>query len=312
MTKKSKYLRIVSFIAIIAVMIILLSLVVNPEKTNAGIAKFDKVVNEVNQEQENTIDVLIIGDSEAYSSITPLEIYQKYGITAFVAASPAQTTYQAYEMMQKVLEKQKPKVCILEVNLLFRNYSAAAAVVPKVERLFPIFKYHNMWKEVVDKNYSFDSVITTKQKGYRYNSSVNASKKTDYMKQTDAKASISTNNIVYTNKIIELCLEENIELMFVRTPSSKNWNYEKHNAAESFAKENDIPFVDLNLNEELKINWKHDTYDQGDHMNYFGAHKVTAYIGEHLNNNYDLPDHRNDKSFDSWNEALESYNKMIA
>lgn len=311
MTERFKCLKIASFTAIIMAIIILLSVAINPAKTNAGIGKFDKVVNEVNQEQENTIDVVVLGDSEAYRSITPLEIYQEYGITAYVGASPAQTSYQAYEMLQTILEKQKPEVCVVEINLLYRNYSAAAAVVPKLERMLPIFKYHNMWKEVLDPNYSFDSVISTKNKGYRYNSSVSASNDTDYMKQTDDKLKISKNNIMYVGKIIDLCRQKNIELLFIRTPSTKNWNYSKHNGAAEYAKENGIKFIDLNVNNEIGIDWKRDTSDRGDHMNYYGARKVTAYLGKYLNDNYELADHRNDKSYESWNDALESYKKSI-
>lgn len=311
MTEKFKCFKIASFTAITTAIIILLSLAVNPAKTNAGISKMDKVVNEINQEQENTIDVVVLGDSEAYSSISPLEIYQDYGITAYVAASPAQTSYQAYEMLQTVLERQKPKVCVMEVNLLFRNYSAAAAVIPKLERMLPIFKYHNMWKEIVDPNYSFDSVISTKQKGYRYNSSVQASKDTDYMKQTDEKAKISTNNVLYVGRIIDLCRQENIELLFIRTPSTKNWSYSKHNGAAEYAEENGIEFIDLNIDNNIEIDWEHDTSDRGDHMNCYGAHKVTAYLGKYLNKNYVLTDHRSDKRYSSWDDALESYKKSI-
>ena len=311
MTEKFKYLKIASFISIILVIIIVLSVLINPAKTNAGVEKIDKVVDEIKKEDENSIDVIVLGDSEAFRSITPLEMYNDYGFTTYVGASPSQTSYQAYEMLNTVLETQNPKLCILETNLFYRNFSINAVVVPKLEKKLTVFKYHNMWKGVIDPDYSYDNIASANYKGYRYDKSVKPSKKINYMDFTESEASISSNNRLYLDKILELCEQEDIKLLLVSAPSTKNWNYARHNGAEAFAEENDIPFIDFNLEESIKINWETDTFDRGDHLNYSGAHKVTQFLGKYLNDNYDLPDHRGDKTYESWETILNSYLKKI-
>ena len=37
-------------------------------------------------EEENTIDTIIIGNSEAYSSIIPMELWKDYGYTSYNCA----------------------------------------------------------------------------------------------------------------------------------------------------------------------------------------------------------------------------------
>ena len=66
-------------------------------------------------------------------------------------------------------------------------------------------------------------------------------------------------------------------------------------------------YLDMNLKtEELQIDWEKDTRDGGDHLNFAGATKVTAFLGSYLKGNYALSDHRQDEVYSSWNEDLEN------
>ena len=112
------------------------------------------------------------------------------------------------------------------------------------------------------------------------------------MKNTKKSKGISADNITYLDKIAALCEENNAELLLVSTPSPKNWNYKKHNGVQSWADSHNITYIDLNLEEKITINWKKDTKDGGDHLNYNGAKKVTEYMGAYFRENYDLTDHR--------------------
>ena len=69
----------------------------------------------------------------------------------------------------------------------------------------------------------------------------------------------------------------------ISVPSPDNWSYQKHNAVENYARENDVTYLDLNLSvEELGIDWTADTTDRGDHLSFTGARKVTDYLGDYL------------------------------
>ena len=307
MTEKFKILKIVVFICAVFTIIGVLSFMVNPDNTGAGVDKFDKVVIDADSENENSIDVVVIGDSEAYRSIIPPEMYRKYGFTSYVAASPAQKTYQSYDMLEAVLERQKPRVCILEPNVLFRDYSIVSSVWPRFEKTFPIFKYHNAWKGVFDSDYKYDDLSFDSFKGYRYIDSVKATKNVNYMVQTDSTEPISTSNINDFRRICELCEKNDIKLLLLRTPSIKNWNYAKYDAVRQLAEKYKVKFIDLNMDNSIGIDWTQDTYDKGDHLNYSGAEKVTNFLGAYLDKRYDLPDHRGDKEYASWEKSVEKY-----
>lgn len=311
MTRIYKIFKILVFISVIFAIISLFSLTIDPSRTKAGIDKFDKATIAVNSEQEDTIDVVVVGDSEAYRSVIPLRMYNKYGFTTYVAGSPSQKTYQSYEMLKVVLERQKPKICILEPNVLFRDYSIISSVAPKLEKTFPIFKYHNAWKGMVDSDYEYEDIVIDSLKGYRYTDEIKPAGNVNYMVQTDRTEIISKTNLSDFDKICKLCEENNIKLILLRTPSSKNWNYAKYNAVRQLAEKNDVTFVDLNLDNAVDIDWSKDTFDRGDHLNYTGAVKVTEFLGEYLSDNYDLPNHRNDKKYEQWENALKKNEKKV-
>ena len=69
-----------------------------------------------------------------------------------------------------------------------------------------------------------------------------------------------------------------------------------------------LDFLDLNLKtEEIGINWKTDSLDNGDHLNYSGADKVTRYLGNYLTQNYTFPDHRGEKTYRTWDKEYKIY-----
>ena len=62
---------------------------------------------------------------------------------------------------------------------------------------------------------------------------------------------------------------------------------------------------------DLKINWKKDTKDKGNHLNYRGAKKVTKYLGNYLKKTGLLEDHRKDSKYESWDRAYDIYIKSF-
>ena len=101
-------------------------------------------------------------------------------------------------------------------------------------------------------------------------------------------------------------------MILYSTPSVKNWNYQRHNAVLDFANNKNITYLDLNLEvDKLGIDWDIDSRDAGDHLNYYGAIKITDYMGDYLNSLNILKSHKNDKKYDSWNKAYQRYLEKI-
>ena len=55
------------------------------------------------------------------------------------------------------------------------------------------------------------------------------------------------------------------------------------------------------------VDYAEDCYDDVGHLNPDGASKTTAYLGQWLRENFDLPDHRGDSAYAHWDEYLAQY-----
>ena len=60
------------------------------------------------------------------------------------------------------------------------------------------------------------------------------------------------------------------------------------------------------------IDWQTDTYDRGDHLNYWGAVKVTRDLGRWFRENLPLPDHRGEAAYEPWDRDLATLPERIA
>lgn len=266
-------------------------------------------------EKKNTIDAVIIGDSLVYTAVNPMRIYEKQGFTTFDMALSAQYLYESYNNIDKILQNQKPKIIFLETNQFFRKYKIVNVIGAEGKKIFPIFEYHNRWKDL-----SFDDLfeevhytLRDPYKGYRFmnkvNSAENATK--NYMKKKNDKKEVNELNYRYIKKIVEKCKDNDIELVLLSTPSMKNCNYSKYQTIKDIAKEFNLEHVDLNLDNKLDIDWVTETVDKGDHLNYLGAYKVSDFLGEYLKSK-NFIDHRHDEKYKEWQEDYELYKKKIA
>ena len=68
-----------------------------------------------------------------------------------------------------------------------------------------------------------------------------------------------------------------------------------------------LAYLNLNLVDELNINWEKETKDRGDHLNYSGAKKVSDFIGSYLQSFDLLTNHKNEKGYEEWDRAVKYY-----
>lgn len=290
------------------------SFVFQPKNNMSEFGMEEVSANGILGEKEHSIDVLVLGDSESYSSIIPLQIWKDTGYTSYVCGSPAQSLDYSQVLLHRTFEKQSPKIVILETNAIYRPVSDSSAAIAKLADHFSVFQYHDRWKSLGWHDFTGKSKFTWTDdyKGYRYNARVLASTKKDHMVKTETKAEIPELNIKYIEEIKEFCDENGAKLVFLSTPSTVNWNYERHNGIQNLADEIGCEYIDLNLmNEQLKINWEEDTRDKGDHLNHFGAAKVTRFISNYLTETGLLTDHRPDADYAKWNDSLSRYESVV-
>ncbi|MGI6008342.1 MAG: hypothetical protein ACOX8E_12725 [Ruminococcus sp.] len=272
----------------------------------------DKSLIKIQKEPENTVDVLMLGDSLCYTAFSPMQLWDQNGITSYIGGQSGQKINETYYMLKTALETQSPRLVVIEADVLLRGQYGLTGlkeiIREKGSHYFPVFRYHNVWKPLLmGTEYAEESY-----KGFMIRDTIAPYIGGEYMKATDKQIKLSDFVTEYMNRIIQLCEEEEINLLLVSTPSPANYNYKKYNALKTYAKEHSLPYLDMNLKvKKLGLNWKADSLDKGDHVNLMGAVKITRYLAEYLEKHYDLPDHRGDKAYEAWERESREYKVKV-
>lgn len=296
----------------------------------------DDILNGYTKEKKNSLDVLFVGDSDIYNGISPMEIYEKYGITSYDYASSAASNLLMYYMMLEALKTQTPKVVVMDETSIFgykegeTNTHRAMDLMPlddvklklitdpgykfnvgdQLTFLFPFFRYHDRWGSINLKDIFKKDTSINYYKGYTFSNTVKAAENDDsYMDGLNENVDFSTNYLPESVlKAKEYCDEHNIKFLLISMPDTSAWSHAKYLKMQEWTKDNDIDYLDFNVMlDEVGINFQTDTPDGGMHLNISGAIKLSNYLGKYLSENYDLADHRFDKKYASWDESLEKY-----
>lgn len=310
--------RAVGFVFLIAVLLSAASLMLEPKNNTPESGIKSTALYGFLSEPENTIDIAVIGNSDAGNGFSPLELWNKYGYTSYVCAEPWQTVAQGYSLLKKVFRHQKPRLVILETDGFFdsANLAKAAAYIAEPIRggFMSLKQYHNRWKtskltELFKKpRYTYHCSL----KGQWHSNDIKGYTGGEYMIKSDEREKLPLASKVVLDIFAEECRKSGTKLMFLELPSQSSWNYKRHNAVKDYADKNGIPFIDLNIDrDKFGFDWKTDTRDGGNHLNNRGARKSTLFIGEYISKNYSLSDRRRDKRFSSWNEDYRDYVKSV-
>lgn len=270
----------------------------------------NKNVYQILKEPENSIDVVIAGDSLSYTSIIPMKMWEDKGITSYAAGQPGQTIQEAYHMLKSMFRNQSPKLVLLETNTLFRDETGISGLKEILEEIgnyyIPLLRGHDIWKSVLaGKKYKLEMY-----KGFSFRCEIAPYKKGKYMIKSTDFEKIPDSSVIYMKKIRKLCDKNNAKLVLVSTPSPANYSYPRHNGLKSYAENYSMDYLDMNLDlNKIGINWETDSLDNGDHLNLLGAWKTTKHLEKYLSRHYKLVDHRNDRKYRLWDILDKKYKK---
>jgi len=315
---KHEMIRSALFLFGLVVLIAISSLLFQPKNNNEAYGMELDHANGILGEQEASLDVLFVGDSVSYCSIIPVQIWRDYGLTSYLCSSTMQHLYVSKEFMEKAFENQSPKLVFLGTATIFNHFTEQEKIWNSLEKNIPVLRYHDRWKTFTSWP-EWKTGLKTEyahleiQKGYNYNKGVVGADIGDTRKPTDALEWIPPINKKTVEEIAELCNKNGAKLILVSEPNaSGSWAPHRHNAIALLAEEMGLDYLDLNyMTDEVPIDWATDTFDGGDHLNYSGAQKVTAYLGKYLWNMGIFEDKRTDKKYESWNEAQKLFYEDI-
>lgn len=296
-------------------------------------------------EISNSMDVLFIGDSNFYRGIMPTVIWKETGITSYVIASPSQTTWVAYYQLKQALEYQKPKVVVLEANQLFEKVkvrqermvryvnsmkSDAIRMEAAMDPSFGLTEDYqlNTLQDVVKENITklkskLNGTEAKKEDQINYKGFILNTKKVpytgnvDFMNTNRVGYGIDYDYVSYFDDFIQLCWDNDIEVLLVKGPDATEWSHTGHDITQVFADAEGVPFYDFNKElDPSVIDWQNDSYDGGTHLNVFGAEKASRVFAQYLKDNYQFEPHTDKdviKTFDTGHEVLEKQKEaMIA
>lgn len=300
-------------------------------------------------EERDTIDVLFLGNSNMYRAFNPIQLWQEQGITSCDIGMPGSNTVELYRKAVDFMKYQKPKMIVVETDCMFDGVnvfdangnlivSKSTKIESKVkERMdayknsfdnlddaimsgisyrWPLMKYKYRWKRIKSRDFTDEKgkykfvakgyVNGVEKKPFKYGAT--------YMGVNDGStADISSNSDIYIKKLNELCKANDCQLVLVSVPCGKYWNWQKHNAAQKFADENNIKFLDFNVETQLipEFSWKNCSRDGGTHINGKGAKYVTHAMGRYLVEQCDMkPSNLTAKQKAAWNKDVKSFNKV--
>lgn len=294
------------------------------------------MIAEYYQEEKNH-DVVFVGDCELYENISPVVLWEKYGINSYIRGSAQQLIWQSYYLIEETLTYETPEVIVFNVlsmkydepqneaynrmtldgmKLSASKINAVQASMTEeeslVEYLFPILRYHSRITELTgeDIRYLFRRDTVT-HNGYYMTASVKA---VDVVPQGKPLSDyeFGENAYSYLDKMVELCESEGVELVLVKAPSLYPYWYEEWDAQiASYAEEHGLKYYNfLDCVEDIGLDYQTDTYDGGLHLNVYGAEKLADYFGNILATECGIESRRGEEELERiWQEKTEAYNE---
>lgn len=286
-------------------------------------------------EEELPHDVIFIGDCEVYENISPITLWEEYGITSYIRGSAQQLIWQSYYLLEETLAIEKPEVVVFNVLSMQYNEpqkeaynrmtldgmkwssskwkSIQASMLPEesmLEYIFPLLRYHSRFSELTgdDITYLFQKDKVS-HNGYYMRTDVKPVT-AEPTKRKLANYQFGETAYEYLDKITQLCKEQGVTLVLMKAPSIYPvWYDEWEVQIEEYAKEHDLLYLNfLELMEETGIDMQTDTYDAGLHLNVYGAEKLASYFGEILAGLPGVEDHRTEEETARiWQEKVDFY-----
>ena len=277
-----------------------------------------------NDLDEDLSDVLFLGSSHCFCSISNTQLWDEYGIGAFNMVISGQDLASTYYCMNEVLKTQTPDVVCVELygvtfdkhavtaniyrNTLGFKYSknffdVVDAIAPEDDKTDYLLKWpiiHTRYRELEKEDFIHHYPVYLGGNG---GSSRIESIDELYVYQGNETLQISENNEHWLQEIINLADEKNTELVFFIVPfSTSENNHKKFRYVEQLAANYDIPVINyFEKLEEIGFDSLTDFQDNG-HVNENGTKKITAHIGAYLKENYNLVDRRGNEKYKIWEE----------
>ncbi len=285
--------------------------------------------------EESNIDVFFLGSSHMLNGVYPMELWKDYGIVSYNMGGHGSRLITSYWMLKNGMDYHTPKLVVLDCYFLSRNgkvsgmelgkswqhssFDAIPLSANKIDAIEDVFDeekdrseffwkfslYHNRWEELTEEDFISDVNL---EKGAESRINVAVPR---VMEVIDKSSVLKKKTLgeEYLRKIIEECQQNGVEVLLTYLPFPANKrNQREANTIYAIAEEYGVNYINF-LDEDV-VDFQTDCYDSESHLNPSGARKVTQYIGEYIQKNYDITNHQNDEAYANWHEDYKNYTRM--
>lgn len=274
-------------------------------------------------------DVLFFGTSHMAMAVYPMELWNTYGITSYNLAGNGHPLAASYWAMMNAFDYSSPKLVVIDGYTLQGNskvpddgkfthesFDAFPLSVNKVKAICDLFDnvdemeeylwnfsmYHHRWSQLKKNDFKPEYGVG---KGSYYNEIVATPDKVEQI-ASGSEIEINSISVMYLEKMIEECQRRDIDVLLTYLPFPAQ---EEDQLVAKYV--NDIALKYnvnyINFLEHNVVNYNVDCYDSGSHLNASGAKKITEYLGDYMQTEYQLSDHREETKYDHWNEDYRHY-----
>lgn len=259
---------------------------------------------------KDSVDIVFIGSSHQFCSISPEILYDEYGIESFMLATSAQTVPMSYYAAMEAIELQHPEMIVFEVCYCsndFRTvtdemshcffdgmpecrakYLAIEDLIEKEKRInyyLLLGTYHSRWKELTESDFSMTQFT---DRGGVYYDVVENNSPIKVIPESETEP-IPSEMEKYLDMMVELCEENDVELVLYAAPFNTLYDSDEEterlerrqrmfNYIGEYAKEKNVRFYNLFYEiEQLGLDNSGDWMDR-QHFNCYGQEKFTRYM----------------------------------
>lgn len=278
---------------------------------------------------ENSIDVIALGSSHMQYAFNPAIMYAETGYYSYVLGSSCQPLRMSTGLLREALKTQHPSLVIVDVFTLLEqsetcyadgmfykaidemtglNRLETANNAPENVRLqykYDLLMNHDQWKNIDLSNLdSFvDNATPTSDidynLGYVFMEPENPRYAPLITYEVTKKKELDSKSKEAIDELIDLCKEEGIKLVFVKTPyiidqESTNtlasiWNYlDKKN----------VSYIDY-IQKAEQLDWFIDMDGDTWHNNSWGAEIITKDLASYVKENNLVKNHRKNKTYEN-------------
>lgn len=271
---------------------------------------------------KDTLDVAFLGSSHMLNGVLPVDLWDNYGIRAYNVGQHGQRLSMTYYYMKEVIEKQHPDVVVVDLfyaretqenadianlhksldNLkLGKNkIEAIRNAAPKSqswEFLYPAYLYHSRWNGLLEEDFTYLSEKPASPTGgaeLRWGTFP-----LEHTAPEVENGELTEDTVKWLNAILELGKATDTRVVFTVLPYLvMDYEQAAYQTAGQMALDAGAYFLDFNKRySDIGFDFQTDLCDT-EHLNPYGARKVTDYFGKYLTGTLGVDNHKEDKTND--------------